>query len=172
MLRNGSALCEIDGRLHCRNGRDDATMLIGLRDLLRPGEAVDASPDKLFVRTSDARDVPLGLYFYRLTPERTMGAFGDERLAMLVLHQPGHHLDLDPFVVAAAFDLSPAEARVAVRTARGDSPADISRLHGVSHSTVRTQLQSVFAKTGAARQSELVSILSALPMAALGLRSS
>ena len=81
----------------------------------------------------------------------------------------GKQLELDPFVVAAAFDLTPAEARVAVAAAQGVGADDIARRHGVSTHTVRSQLKTIFQKTGTERHAELVSLLAGLPMAALGL---
>ena len=111
----------------------------------------------------------LGLYLYGLRPEKTLHAFGDQPLAMLLMHEPGRAIELDPFVVAAAFDLTPGEARVAVAAARGMSLQKVARQHAVSTNTVRTQLRSVFGKTGTTRQAELVSLLAGLPMAALGL---
>ncbi len=171
VLDRGLALLEARGRVHCADARDDANMLAAVKELLDGPPTLPATeaPDKLFMRTSGGAAAALGLYLYRLVPQRTLGMFGERPLAMLLLHQPGEQLELDPFVVAAAFDLTPGEARVAIRTARGESPADISQRYNVSTHTVRSQLRSVFAKTGTARQSQLVSVLSALPMAALGL---
>jgi DNA-binding CsgD family transcriptional regulator len=60
------------------------------------------------------------------------------------------------------YDLSPAEARVARALTTGRSIEDIANLAGLSVHTIRNQLKAVLAKTGAARQSELVSILSGL----------
>lgn len=55
-----------------------------------------------------------------------------------------------------AFGLSPAEARLVLNLAFGRSPEEHARLRGVSMPTVRSQLRSVLAKTGTARQAELV----------------
>lgn len=57
------------------------------------------------------------------------------------------------------FDLSPAEARVARAIANGETVEAIAAAHRMSSQTVRTQLKSVFAKTGAHRQAELVRLL-------------
>jgi len=55
--------------------------------------------------------------------------------------------------------LTPAEARIALGIARGDALAAIAKAHGISIATVRTQLKSVFAKTGTHRQAQLVALL-------------
>jgi DNA-binding CsgD family transcriptional regulator len=55
--------------------------------------------------------------------------------------------------------LTPAEARIALGIARGDALAAIAEAHGISIATARTQLKSVFAKTGTHRQGQLVALL-------------
>lgn len=64
-----------------------------------------------------------------------------------------------PELLQALFDLTPAEARVASMLVDGLSVDTISETHGVSRNTVRTQLKSVFAKTGVDRQADLVRLL-------------
>jgi len=64
-----------------------------------------------------------------------------------------------PEVLQRMFELTAAEARVAIRIARGDTPADIVKETRVSMATVRSQLASVFAKTQTSRQAELISLL-------------
>lgn len=61
--------------------------------------------------------------------------------------------------VRGLFGLTPAEARVAVALLAGGSPRAVSEGLGVSVYTVRHHLQSIFEKTGASRQSELVALL-------------
>lgn len=169
LMASTSAVVQSQGRLHCHAAADDANLLAGLHRLLQPTGDGAARADKLFVRAGGGTDEPIGLFLYALRPERTLGIFGERPLAMALLHRTGDYLTLDPYVVAAAYDLTPGEARVAVSTAGGATPTEISRDCGVSIHTVRSQLKNVFAKTGTTRQSQLVSALSALPMAALGL---
>ncbi|HWC64065.1 MAG TPA: helix-turn-helix transcriptional regulator [Rhizomicrobium sp.] len=52
--------------------------------------------------------------------------------------------------------LTPAESRVALALARGAKPADIAAAHGVTVSTVRSQLKAIFRKTGTCSQAQLV----------------
>jgi DNA-binding CsgD family transcriptional regulator len=56
------------------------------------------------------------------------------------------------------FDLSPTEARIAVRLAQGTSLRGISDDMGIAISTVRTHLRAVLAKTNANRQTELIAL--------------
>lgn len=60
------------------------------------------------------------------------------------------------------FDLTPAEARLAKHLASGETLNETAGRLGVSVTTLRTHLKSIFAKTGTSRQSELVSLLSDL----------
>lgn len=64
-----------------------------------------------------------------------------------------------PARLRAAFGLTKAEARLAVALADGCSPAEAARDFEVKLTTVRTQLQQIFAKTGTSRQAELVAVL-------------
>ncbi len=57
------------------------------------------------------------------------------------------------------FGLTPAEANVAILLARGLSLAEISQVQNISPHTARAQLKSIFAKTGASRQAELVRMI-------------
>ncbi|GAB2458269.1 hypothetical protein GCM10027082_05900 [Comamonas humi] len=65
--------------------------------------------------------------------------------------------------VMRIFGLSPAEARLLPPLLRGSTPAEIAVEVGVKISTVRSQLSSIFAKTGAARQQDLIRLLGNVP---------
>ncbi len=64
-------------------------------------------------------------------------------------------------LLQALFDLTPAEARVAGLIAAGHTIDSITSTLSVTSNTVRTQLKSIFNKTGVSRQAELASLLSA-----------
>lgn len=64
-----------------------------------------------------------------------------------------------PELLQALFDLTPAEARIASLVIDGKSVDSISKIQRVSLNTVRTQLKSVFMKTGVDRQVDLVRLL-------------
>jgi len=59
--------------------------------------------------------------------------------------------------------LTPAESNVALLLCAGLVPKDIARRLDVSLPTVRSYLRALLDKTGTARQSELLSLLSSLP---------
>jgi DNA-binding CsgD family transcriptional regulator len=57
------------------------------------------------------------------------------------------------------FELTPAEASLTLKLARGMSLTEVSEEQGLSPHTARAQLKSIFAKTGVTRQAELVRLV-------------
>lgn len=68
--------------------------------------------------------------------------------------------DFDEPSLKQVFSLSNAEARLASLIANGVEISAAAEELGVAKSTLRTQLQSIFAKTGVKRQSELAALVS------------
>jgi len=62
------------------------------------------------------------------------------------------------------FGLSAAEARLARALCHGDSLEDYAADHGLKLPTVKTQLRSIFAKTGTERQASLIRLISGIPV--------
>ncbi|UIJ70701.1 helix-turn-helix transcriptional regulator [Aurantimonas sp. HBX-1] len=65
-------------------------------------------------------------------------------------------------IIQGLFDLTPAESRVARGIAMGETIQALAARSGLSPATVRTQLKSVFLKTGLSRQADLVGLLAGL----------
>jgi DNA-binding CsgD family transcriptional regulator len=65
----------------------------------------------------------------------------------------------DSTVIAQAFGLSPAETRLALLISNGTSPTEAAEQLGIARETARSQLKTVFAKTGTHRQAELAALL-------------
>ncbi len=62
------------------------------------------------------------------------------------------------------FDLTPAEARLALHLVAGETLRSAAAKLNISYETVRTSLKNIFRKTGTCRQAELVvMIVTALP---------
>ena len=66
-------------------------------------------------------------------------------------------------ILGKLYSLTPAEMRVASALLMGDSMEEYAKQAGVMASTIRSQLKSLFRKTGTSRQSELVALLSRVP---------
>ena len=84
-------------------------------------------------------------------------------LAMVTFHQVGKSQQLDPIIAAEAYNLTPAEARVAVALADGQTPAQIAKARSVALSTIKTQIKTAYVKMGIRSQAELVRRLLELP---------
>jgi DNA-binding CsgD family transcriptional regulator len=70
--------------------------------------------------------------------------------------------------VAQWFALTPAEARLAVALAAGQTLQDYAALRAVSLNAARFLLKGIFRKTGATSQAQLVATLARLPVTAGG----
>lgn len=162
-LAGSPLLRENAGSLGARNAADDARLLIALRSL-RLSEPEAQSTERVFIGLGHAGSPSrIGLCMQSLAPASTMGAFGSEALAMVLFHDPDNRARPDAFTLAAMYDLTPAEARVATALCAGDTLADISERQNLSIHTVRSQIKAVFDKTGCRRQAELVAKLAVLP---------
>jgi len=83
-------------------------------------------------------------------------------LALVVVMEVGKNLS--PLqLLSKLYNLSPAELRVAAALLAGKSPEEYAQEANVTANTARTQLKSLFKKTGTRRQSELVALLSLVP---------
>jgi DNA-binding CsgD family transcriptional regulator len=102
--------------------------------------------------------------FYNLiVPGKVSAMFGLRAIVMLAFYHPPSSPSVDESLLAAAFDLTPAECRVAHFLAEGMSPKEIAARVGVQHDTVRKQLQSIYQKTSTNRQPDLIRLLLHLP---------
>jgi len=70
---------------------------------------------------------------------------------------------VDTTMLGRLFQLTPAEARLAIALAAGRSLAEIGAELRVTENTLRTQIASVLRKTGTANQRELVRMLNLVP---------
>ena len=84
-------------------------------------------------------------------------------VALLTFYHPDSPPIVDPDLLASAFDLTPAECRVACHIAEGRTPKEIAGQTGVQHDTVRKHLQAIYQKTATNRQVDLIRLLLNLP---------
>jgi DNA-binding CsgD family transcriptional regulator len=81
---------------------------------------------------------------------------------VLVLKHPGQGV-ASPAQLMEAFGMTAAEARLASAIGQGLSLEQYGVEHDVRPGTLRTQLSSVFLKTGVGRQADLVALVHAIP---------
>lgn len=82
--------------------------------------------------------------------------------ALVMIVDPDARRDLDAGLLRQLFDLTAAEARVALALAGGQTIKEAAAASGTTENTIRVQLRSIFAKTGTNRQVELVALLTRL----------
>jgi DNA-binding CsgD family transcriptional regulator len=83
-------------------------------------------------------------------------------MAMIFVADPDTRVPVRTGEIERALDLTPAEARLAAVVASGAALKEVAAKLGITYLTARTQLRSVFSKTGVCRQSELVRLIASL----------
>ena len=87
-----------------------------------------------------------------------VGAIAGAHVALLMTDTEQSH-PIAPDSLGEAYGLTPSEALVAIGIANGMSVEEISKAHGTSSHTVRSQLKTIFSKLNVSRQAELVKVL-------------
>jgi DNA-binding CsgD family transcriptional regulator len=100
----------------------------------------------------------LGLVI-RAVPVSEWGEGQSSPCIAIFISDPDQQESASQQLLGELFDLTPAEANLAVKLARGLSLAQLSEQQNISQHTARAQLKSVFSKTGATRQAELVRLI-------------
>ena len=146
----------IKGQLVARDARATSALNRAIHDLLwRPTGGL-AAPVAL-PRTSRR---PLLAYPARLS-DSTANALADCQ-AMVILIDPDARSSTPEMNLRTLFRLTEAEARLATQLALGESLEKAADQFGIGKETARSQLKSIFAKTGVHRQAELVAVLARL----------
>lgn len=155
--RDGVTIQDAELSVSCR---DDAAPLARAVDAalnLRRGQALDA-PSTVRVRRASSRS-PLRITAVPL-PARVENPFCSRTAALaVVVVDPERDPSVDPEDLRRRHGLTRAEARLAQVLARGVSLREAADQVGVRYETARSYLKSIFQKTGASRQSELVRIM-------------
>ena len=170
------AVLGADGRIVSANGLIEALMPAVFRDRLGRLVIVDAVADQLLGvalaglaregHDAAVRSIPIPAgdgrppIIVHLSPvSRTARDVFANSVAILVATPVQPHRAPGADIIEGLFDLTPAEARLAVMIAEGLNPRSASRRLGVTEGTARTTLKRVLAKTGSRRQSDLVGML-------------
>jgi DNA-binding CsgD family transcriptional regulator len=155
----GGGLSDRDGLLTLSStdaNRQLAQLVAGATGDVGPLEGAVLAP-----RPGERR--PLTLSVAPFLPTRRHHEEGVIPLALVLITDP----DAVPRGLGARaatlYGLTRAEARLAEQLVQGISPEECAALNGVRISTVRSQLQAVFHKTGAANQGALLRLLLSLP---------
>ena len=155
LLREQDGLLDRDGFLHARVSADDERLQTVLARALPPFPGAGGS----LAVTRPGGLLPLVLHVVPLAPREDNVPL----VAALVLAvDPNSRPPVDPALVAATLDLSPAQSRVAVLLAEGRSVRDIAVAIGRSENTVRWHIRRTFEKQGISRLAQLVQLVRSL----------
>jgi DNA-binding CsgD family transcriptional regulator len=177
--RQAAMLVALNGTLLRSN--DAATQMLGRTRLVQVVdgklELQGAAQQQILEECRAAADVALAYKMLRLTEDHHAESIAQDALyvfyhpvalnqghaALLTFYHPGSPPIVDSDLLASAFDLTPAECRVACHIAEGRTPKEIASQIGVQHDTVRKQLQAIYQKTATNRQVDLIRLLLNLP---------
>ena len=127
-------------------------------------------PDELVVphfSNSIAVNRPSGSrpYVLQVAPLHHANAFASpqgEPGAIVFISEPDRRVAIDPSALANLYGITPAEARLAEMLCAGETISGASVQIGISETTAKTQLASLFQKTSTNRQADLVRLLISL----------
>lgn len=152
-----------------RSDGDEIGGLVRLdRSKLRQMQQDSMVPGSTVLETSTGKRLVVHL-LPLATGNRIFAGLGSGDPVAAVFLQPAQfELPSIPENLARAFDLTPAELRVALSILRHDKVADVAEILGVSEATVKTHLSRIFAKTDTKRQADIVKLVAAFksPLAA------
>jgi DNA-binding CsgD family transcriptional regulator/PAS domain-containing protein len=115
------------------------------------------------VPISASGDVPLVAY---IMPLRRGSVRDGEASASVAVFISGaaQHIPPPATLLMTLFELTQAEARVALRISAGDNIPEAAVALAISENTVKTQLAAIYAKTGTSRQTELTRLVRELAL--------
>lgn len=103
------------------------------------------------------------LILRRIEPSRSVFGFANNCLWSVMISDPAHTSVPTMRAISVLYGLTPAETRLATFLVAGAAPEEIAAQAHVKIATIRSQLASLFAKTGTRRQAELVRLFSTVP---------
>jgi DNA-binding CsgD family transcriptional regulator len=142
------------GRIVCRDPKANDRLARSINTMLWSYKASTTSP-VVFPKSSGGKLIVYPMRLPGLT-NSPLSAFH----AILVITDTDAAHAAATTTLRDAFDLTPAESRLAVAIAKGKDLETFSFERNLSKETVRNQLKSIFLKTGTNRQAQLAVMLS------------
>jgi DNA-binding CsgD family transcriptional regulator/PAS domain-containing protein len=158
LLDQGDGLSILDEHLHI-SGRDaNKALQLALTTIIRAQQQGETSVVRALRVPRPAGRADLGLVIRPVPTSQWSEGQSSPSAAVFIsdpdLQEPGSRE-----ILGELFELTPAESNLATLLARGLSLAEVSQAQNISQHTARAQLKSIFAKTGASRQAELVRLV-------------
>jgi len=147
-----------NGVLHCSDAADDRALRVAVQRMTRPAtDAGSAAPGEQLLqlrRAGGERHWSVLLRSSRAQPGLEESA---SATVTVLLRDASRTPEVSDATLIELFGLTRAEAALAVCLVRGQSINEAAAALGISRNTARTQLSSIFARTGTNRQPQLVS---------------
>lgn len=161
LLSKRAGISARNGMLVAVRPNDDAALghAIELATGSKQGASRIAVPFTLVVGTNQRYHggvFPLG-------PESPLASPWRRPLALIAVSNPDAGQTWGPREMQKFFAFSPAEARIALALAHGQTLADAASQSGITMNTARSQLKSVLRKANVSRQADLVRLITSLP---------
>ena len=150
IIRAGDGISVVAGRLRAANSKDNAQLgrliAVACSPMGQGGGSLGIN------RPSGALKYGVEVAPLSASPTSAAGA-------VIFINDPVRVAPTSINQLIAVFGLTSAEARAALKIAEGATIANASEQLGITVNTLKTLLKRTFAKTGARRQSELVTII-------------
>ncbi len=171
--RAGGGLGARQGRLCGPTPADTQALRAAIRAcvLAGAGRSGAAPPPAALRFARGGAAEPLSVLVCPLSPAGAAFGLGGMPAALLLVHAPEDAPAFDPSKLAGFYGLTPAEGRLLAGLLAGQSLAEHAAAAGVSPNTAKTVLQRTFAKTGQARQSDLVRLVLSDPVSVAAARA-
>lgn len=158
LLKRRDGLTLRDSRLHLASRESDRALQHALAGIIAAQLAGETAVVKALRVPRQPGQSDMGLVV-RPVPLSDWGEGGSGPCAAVFISDPDEGESASQKTLAELYDLTPAEANVAILLTRGLSLAEVASAQNISPNTARAQLKAVFAKTGVSRQAELVRML-------------
>ncbi len=161
LVKTGSPLLQANDELTAFDSETDSLINEAISGMVAELDAMTL-PARRIVRLPRKDSPHIAVSLTAFAPDASMRAFGDLTQILITVHSATPHSAPDLALWQAAFDLTPAQCRVAAEMYAGRGVKQAAKALQISEATARSHLKEIFAKTGTHRQGELVAALSAL----------
>ena len=158
LLEQKDGICTVDRELRLTDRRDNTRLRELIEAALGAQRAGTTGMARALRVSRPSGQAELGLVIRPVPAAEWSETQASPRIAIFI-SDPEHQEPTSQRVLGELFGLTPAEANLAIKLTRGKSLAQVSGEQNISQHTARAQLKSVFAKTGATRQAELVRLV-------------
>ena len=162
LLRQANGIQRREGRLRAASSRDSEALQHAISRAADTAAGKSIDPGGLLpIQRAGAE--PLLAMVSPLLPEKP-GLAVTEPAAMVMVSDPAARTRPREEILARHYGLTEAEAMLLAALVDGERLGDFADRKGISLATAKTQLQSVFGKTGQNRQSDLMRLVLANPL--------